>query len=144
MAKLIFAVQFVGAGAPDPEAPGVMRAESRAPSGAIVAVAGDDLPPDLAGSAGSFTSVVTLVGENAFKESGVVKFGDAGSVAFSTPGTGYLGPAPTGDGQAGAIDWRIESGTGLFDGATGFITSNFALGADGTVVDNQLYVVETG
>jgi hypothetical protein len=37
--------------------------------------------------------------------------------------------------------WRIDSGQGQFEGASGLITSNFTVGDDGEVTDNHFGVI---
>jgi hypothetical protein len=37
--------------------------------------------------------------------------------------------------------WRIESGEGQFAGASGLITSNFFVGAQGEVIDHHFGVI---
>ena len=39
--------------------------------------------------------------------------------------------------MVGAIGWRIDSGTGQLEGATGLITSNFLVDGAGAVTDNH-------
>ena len=37
--------------------------------------------------------------------------------------------------------WRVESGEGQFAGASGLITSNFTLSANGELIDNHFGVI---
>ena len=66
------------------------------------------------------------------------KRGDGHRLQFSTVGEGYLGPSAHPGVQHGTVMWRVEGGTGQFDGAQGLITSNFTVGAEGEVVDHHL------
>ena len=70
-------------------------------------------------------------------------YGSAGRVTFRTLGRGVLGAAPVSGAQRGAVVWEITGGEGRLAGAQGLITSNFVVGADGGVTDDQfarLYV----
>jgi hypothetical protein len=89
-----------------------------------------------AGSA-SFESEVEIVGEGMFVESGRIRYGDAGTLSFKTVGRGVLGPSPVAGLQKGAIVWEVTGGDGRLAGAQGLITSNFTVGANGEVVDDQ-------
>ena len=40
--------------------------------------------------------------------------------------------------QQGAVVWEVTGGDGQLAGATGLITSNFSMSADGELIDNQL------
>jgi len=70
-------------------------------------------------------------------ESGSIRYGRAGKVAFKTVGHGILGPSGIEGLQRGAVIWEITGGEGRFVGASGFITSNFTVGSKGEVVDNH-------
>ncbi len=83
-----------------------------------------------------FTSEVVLRGET-FQESGRIEYGGRGAVQFVTAGAGYLGPSPLPETQWGAVIWRLTGGDGEFQGASGYITSNFTVSAGGEVVDNH-------
>jgi hypothetical protein len=89
-----------------------------------------------AGSA-SFESDVEIVGDGMFVESGSIRYGDAGKVSFRTVGRGTLGPSPVAGLQRGAVMWEVTGGEGRLAGAQGLITSNFTVGAQGEVVDDQ-------
>jgi hypothetical protein len=41
----------------------------------------------------------------------------------------------------GVVSWRVEGGEGQFAGASGLITSNFTLSADGQVTDHHFGVL---
>jgi hypothetical protein len=36
------------------------------------------------------------------------------------------------------VIWKVDGGEGKFEGATGFITSNFSVDAEGSITDHQL------
>jgi hypothetical protein len=83
-----------------------------------------------------FESQVVLSGET-FNETGSINYSGYGKVTFETVGTGHLGPSPIPGLQWGAVIWRITAGDDTFAGATGYITSNFTVSAEGDVVDNH-------
>ena len=82
-----------------------------------------------------------MTGEGLFVESGSISYGTAGSVRFRTVGQGVLGPSGIDGLQRGAVIWEVTGGEGQFAGAAGLITSNFTVGAQGAVVDNQFAVL---
>jgi hypothetical protein len=88
-------------------------------------------------------SLVVMTGEGTFIETGVISFGRHGALSFSTAGQGSIGPG-SGTAQGlttGAVIWRVVGGEGQFAGATGYVTSNFVVTADGDVTDNQVAVI---
>ena len=96
----------------------------------------------IAGSSVSFVSDVFPNEDGSFTESGTIDFGEGNSFTFSTRGTGEMGPwPPDPDLTHGGICWKIDSGTGIFDGATGIITSNFTVSGSGAVVDSHWGVI---
>jgi hypothetical protein len=78
-----------------------------------------------------------------FKETGSIEFGGRSKVNFETVGFGHLEPSPVPDMQCGAVVWRITGGEGEFQGARGYITSNFTASATGEVVDNNYLRIYT-
>jgi hypothetical protein len=141
MRELVFALQFTGSAGPVPGVEGKLRAKTAATSQILRTT----LKPDGvqatveqagAGSA-SFESEVQITGEGTFVESGTITYGDAGRVSFKTVGQGVLGASGQEGLQRGAVIWEITKGEGRFAGATGLITSNFTVGAQGEVVDNH-------
>jgi hypothetical protein len=83
-----------------------------------------------------FESQVVLSGET-FNETGSIDYSGRGKLTFETVGAGHLGPSSVPGLQWGAVIWRITDGEGKFGGATGYITSNFTVSAEGDVVDNH-------
>ena len=81
---------------------------------------------------------VELTGDRTFVESGRIRYGTAGSVTFRTVGHGIRGPSGIPGRIIGAVLWEVIDGDGRFAGATGFITSNFAVEASGEVVDHHV------
>jgi hypothetical protein len=122
MRDLVFAMELRGNAAPVTGRAGVLQAHTagRGPTGETV----------------TFESEVVLKGET-FSETGRIAYGTRGSIQFDTVGVGYLGPSPLPETQWGVIAWRITAGDGEFKGASGYITSNFTVGANGEVVDNH-------
>ena len=143
MTQLTFALQFTGTASPTGD--GKLHAKTTAPGQTLRASFGSGgiqagVEPT-GGNAASFESDVEMTGEGAFLESGTITYGSSGSVRFKTVGHGILGPSPIQDLQRGAVTWEVVSGQGTLAGATGLITSNFTVGAQGQVVDNQFAVL---
>ena len=122
MRDLVFAMELMGRAAPVEGRENTLRARTagRGPRGETVA----------------FESQVVLNGET-FNETGSIDYSGRGTLKFETVGAGHLGPSPVAGLQWGAVIWRITEGEGEFVGATGYITSNFIVSADGDVVDNH-------
>ena len=145
MRHIIYSMQFKGKALPGHES-GVLKATTSATSCTLESIIGDD------GIAGSFhtaeggmaffESEIRIAGQHAFTETGSITFGDEGhTVNFGTVGQGVLGPSADPDHSAGAVTWKVEGGEGQFEGASGYITSNFLIGADGEVTDYQFGVI---
>ena len=93
----------------------------------------EDAPAERA----SFTSSVTMREDGEFTEDGTIDFGAAGTLRFSTVGTGRMGPSAQDGLTHGGIVWQVDGGTGPLAGASGIVTSNFTVSGAGEVVDNQ-------
>ena len=148
MRQIIYAMQFRGSAQPVEGSSNMLKAATTAPSCNISSVvrpqgiSGDVKPVE--GDDASFESEVTITGDNSFQETGSVTFGAGGHrFTFDTVGEGYLGPSPEDGLQHGSVIWRIESGQGQFEGATGLITSNFTVSSSGEVTDNHFGVIYT-
>ena len=144
MKQIFYAMQFKGqAGPGDKE--GTMVAKTAADSCRITSTVQDTglaaTLEQVAGGQASFESVVTLTGESSFLESGSIHFGGRHSLRFSTVGQGYLGSSADPSLKHGTVNWRVDSGDGQFEGATGLITSNFTVGPNGEVVDNHFGLI---
>ena len=122
MRDVVFAMELRGRAAPVEGSTNTLTATTggRGPHGETVA----------------FESRVVLNGET-FHETGSIDYSGYGKVTFETVGTGHLGPSPVPGLQWGAVIWRMTAGDGTFAGATGYITSNFTVSAEGDVVDNH-------
>lgn len=138
--ELVFALEFRGtAGA---GADGKRRARSTAPSQSLTTVLGangvhaETKPVD--GEQAVLESVVERSPDGSFVEEGTITYGRAGSVTFATVGRGTVAPAPLPGWTSGAVMWTVTGGRGTFAGATGLITSNFTVSAQGVVVDHHV------
>ena len=141
MKEVVFALEFKGSAAPVPGSDKKLQAKTSATSQTLRSVLKADGIQATIDSAGagsaSFESEVEIVGEGIFVESGRIRYGDAGTVSFRTVGRGTLSPSPVDGLQRGAIVWEVTGGEGRLAGAQGLITSNFTVGAQGEVVDDQ-------
>jgi len=141
MKELVFALEFKGSAAPVAGSEGKLRAKTTAGGQTLRSV----LKPDgiqatvesAGGDAATFESEVDIVGEGAFVESGTITYGRAGRITFRTLGRGVIGASPVEGQQRGAVIWEVTGGDGRFRTARGLITSNFTVGADGQVTDDQ-------
>lgn len=142
MRQITYAMQFRGKAAAVGESPPRLKASLRGAGCRLTTEIGDTgvsaALGSLPGGSATFDSEVVFVSETAFKESGVIAFGnERNRLRFSTIGEGYLGSSPNGATKHGSVMWRVDGGEGQFEGASGLITSNFFVGADGNVVDNH-------
>lgn len=142
MKRILYALQFRGSAAPD--ASGVLKVKGRAESASVRTTVSADLDAVIEpgpGGAAEFESDVTMMGDTAFDENGTIRFGEAGSLRFTTVGRGTVGPAPEEGVNAGAVIWKVEGGEGRLSGVSGLITSNFFFNTAGEVTDNQIGVL---
>jgi hypothetical protein len=143
MRQIVYAMQFEGMVEEVGEAR--LQASLRAESARLTSSVGSEgLQNQLDatdGGTAEFRSDVHLTGETSFMETGTIRFGEGNSLEFNTIGEGYIAPGPEDGLQHGSIMWTVTSGEGQFDGATGIITSNFTLSADGQAVDRQFGVI---
>jgi hypothetical protein len=141
MKELVFALEFRGSAAPVPGSDKKLQAKTSAGSQTLRSVLKADgilvSVESAGGGSATFESEVEIVGDGIFVESGSIRYGDAGKVSFKTVGRGTLGPSPLPGIQRGAVMWEVTNGEGRFAGAQGLITSNFTVGAQGEVVDDQ-------
>jgi hypothetical protein len=141
MRELVFALEFKGRGGAVPDSETLRQARTTAPSQLLSTVldrAGvqASVAPQ-AGETAVLESRVERFPDGTFVEDGTITYGAAGSLTFDTIGRGWVGPAPITGRVVGGIVWKITGGSGRFDGASGVITSNFTVNADGEVVDDQ-------
>ena len=122
MAELVFAMELHGSAVPVEGKEGFLR------------VTGTSTGPK--GETVNFESEVALTG-NIFKEAGSIEFGGRGEVTFDTIGDGHITPSPNPNLMSGGAILQISGGQGEFEGASGFITSNFTVNEIGDLADNQ-------
>jgi hypothetical protein len=139
MTQLVFALQFSGTATSGGN--GVLRAKATAGSQTLRTVfSASGLQPSVesvVGGSAAFESEVAMTGEGTFDETGTITYGTAGTVRFRTVGRGVIAASPLEGLQRGAVIWEVAGGDGRFSGATGLITSNFSVNAEGEVIDNQ-------
>ena len=148
MNQIGYAMQFKGSAGPKEGSEGELAARTgSATTGLSTALdaGGPQLVAEEASAQrASFTSSVQMLEDGEFTEDGTIDFGEAGTLNFSTIGTGWMGPSAQDGLTHGAISWKVDSGTGPLAGATGIITSNFTVSGAGEVVDNQWGVFFVG
>jgi len=140
MREIVFALEFRGTAGPGPD--GTRRARSVAPSQALTTVLGAagvraEVTP-LDGEQAVLESRVERFDDGSFVEDGRITYGRAGAVSFVTVGRGAVGPSPIEGRTHGTVMWAVTGGDGVFAGARGLITSNFAVTARGEVVDHHV------
>ena len=147
MREIVFALEFRGHGAAVEGSTTKRQARTTASSQTLTTVLGADgvragVAP-LAGESAVLEARVERFGDGTFVEEGRITYGAAGTVTFATIGRGWVAPSAAPGVMHGGVLWTVTGGDGRFAGATGLITSNFTVTADGEVVDNQfarLYV----
>jgi hypothetical protein len=141
MKELVFALEFKGKAEAVPGAENQLHARTSAPGQTFTAVLKrDGVQASIEGAGGdtaTFESDVTLIGDGMFVETGKIRYGAAGAIAFKTVLRGIIGPSPQPGTQRGSVIWEVTSGEGKLQGAQGLITSNFTVGANGEVRDDQ-------
>jgi hypothetical protein len=147
MRELVFALEFRGRAAAVPGSESKRQARTTASSQTFSTVLGREGVrvgvETVAGERAVLESRVERFGDGTFVEDGTIAYGAAGTVSFETMGRGWVGPAPVPGWVVGGVVWTVTGGDGVFAGATGLITSNFTVSADGEVVDHhfaRLYV----
>ncbi|HEX8600740.1 MAG TPA: hypothetical protein VF952_19760 [Chloroflexia bacterium] len=145
MQRITYALRFYRA----PKSTEVPSPQATAPSVQITSVIGPD------GVAATFdavegqtavmtnTAVVDHTGQ-LFFEWGTINFaGEDNTLSFSSIGAGSLLGPPDAEGfSQGTVMWRVDSGTGTFEAATGAITSNFLVNLDtDELIDYQFHLI---
>jgi len=142
MREIVFALEFRGTAGPVEGSPTKRRATSRAPSQTLTTVLGPDgvrtRVEGIAGERAMLESRVERFDDGSFVEDGTITYGRAGAVSFVTIGRGTVASSPIAGWTRGAVMWTVTGGDGLFAGAQGLITSNFAVSAQGEVVDHHV------
>ncbi|NEO36659.1 MAG: hypothetical protein F6J90_10125 [Moorea sp. SIOASIH] len=142
--QIIYALQFSGQAIPQNDQGTVLKATTHAPSSSITSVVKQGVDAQIEtveGGVAQFSSTVEFLTDNTFTESGTITFGQGNSLRFGTVGEGAIGPSPEEGVSHGVVSWRLIKGTGVFENPRGFITSNFTVGAEGEVTDNQFGVI---
>ena len=145
MRQFIYCLRFQGeTRATDPTGT-ILKAAAQAPSCQIRTLIDlhgveSKLEP-LPGKDAVFESEVACSHDGSFLESGAISFGNGHRIHFSTVGRGRLDASPDSRFRQGAVVWKVDRGEGQFEGAQGFITSNFLLGENGEVADNHFGVL---
>lgn len=92
------------------------------------------------GGRATLHSTIVQTGDTSFTESGTITFDDGGdALTFSTVGQGVIDGTPE-TVLRGAVIWRVDGGTGRYQGASGLITSNFSI-QDDRVTDHHWGVI---
>ena len=145
MKQISYVIQFRGTAGPKEGEEGVLSAKTTGSASRISTAVDDGLVDAtieaIPVNSVSFVSDVFPNEDGSFTESGTINFGGGNSFTFSTRGTGAMGPSAESNLTHGGICWQVDSGTGLFGGATGIITSNFTVSGSGAVVDNHWGVI---
>lgn len=141
MPTLSFALTFHGQAAPVEGQADTLKAMMKAESCRKSTIIGPDgvkaTHEAAVGGDASFTSTVEMKGDGEFDEHGVLDYDHGNRLHFSTVGVGRMAPTSMESVQAGGVVWKIDRGEGAFEGATGYITSNFMVDADGAITDQQ-------
>jgi len=140
MERFVYSATFKGAAEPANEAGTELKA--RTTTSALAALDGSRVPAGV-GPALQFESTVVIGEDGLFAESGTIDFGAGNSIRFSELVRGAMAPAADGL-TAGTIGWKVESGTGVFAGASGYIGSNFTVGGAGEVTDHHVGAILLG
>jgi len=144
MKQVSYVMQFKGVAKPKPGADGVLLTDSTSSTASIMTSIGNHgVDAEIRNGSGvaRFSSEARLTRDGGVIEHGTIRFGDAGSLEFSTRGTGAIGPSRVPGLRHGAICWDVNGGSGVFEGATGIITSNFLVGEGGDVMDHHWGVI---
>jgi hypothetical protein len=146
MQPVVFCLQFTGPLEPVAGVEGVMRPRLSAGALTVATAIGADGATAIftpgEGAAVTCNSLVTVVGDGRFVESGTFTFGEEGpNLTFKTVREGVVVPEPNSGATAGGILWQITGGTGLYEGANGYISSNFWVDGEGTVRDTMVFTV---
>lgn len=107
-----------------------------------VSVSGDrstQIESAVASSTAQFESQVAATRDGEFVESGRIEYGSGNTLKFTTLTAGSVVKDSEVEGcVTGGIIWKVDGGSGLFDGVVGVISSNFMSMADGSLVDHQV------
>lgn len=138
MHELRYQLTFAGKVAPEDDMGGRMTVEATAP---IPAGVDDVLRQN--GSSASLTATVETDEYGGFTETGEIRFG-AGTIRYVSRGEGFIEETEEPDIQQGCVIRRIDGGSGIFEGATGYIASTFTVDEDANYRDSQSAVIFAG
>ena len=138
MPELRYQLTFAGKVAPDDDMGTQMTIEATAP---IPAGVDDVLRQN--GSSASMSATVETEEYGGFTETGEIRFG-AGTIRYVSRGEGFIEETEEADIQQGCVIRRIDGGSGIFEGATGYIASTFTVDEDANFRDSQSAVVFAG
>ena len=145
MSQIGYAMQFKGSAGPQEGKENELWAKSGSTTNSLSTALGAGGPnvsiDEASAQRASFTSNVQMLEDGSFTEDGTIDFGEAGTLHFTTIGTGWMGPSAEDGLTHGGICWKIDGGTGPLAGASGIITSNFTVSGSGDVTDNQWGVI---
>ncbi|MEX0838066.1 MAG: hypothetical protein WD034_00925 [Parvibaculum sp.] len=138
MPELRYQLTFEGKVAPDDDMGAQMTIEATAP---IPAGVDDVLRQN--GSSASMSATVETDEYGGFTETGEIRFG-AGVIRYVSRGEGFIEETEEPDIQQGCVIRRIDGGSGIFEGATGYIASTFTVDEDARYRDSQSAVIFAG
>ena len=143
MQQLVYALQFKGGAVP--ESGTVFRVQEKAASASITTVVNSGgltggFDPAAVAEA-TFESRVELAEDGTFDETGTISFGPTHRFHFRTKVRGWVDQSPDPSMRHGTVTFEITSGEGQFKDASGLITSNFSMTAEGEVTEHHLGVV---
>jgi hypothetical protein len=140
--ELAFVLRFTGQAGPVPGSTTLRRAQTSSPSQAWRTVLDSEgiesgVEP-VPGDSAVLESRIERFADGSFVEDGTITYGRAGRITFETVGRGTVGVSPVPSQHCGAVIWTVTGGDGRFTGCRGLIASNFAVTADGWVVDDHV------
>jgi hypothetical protein len=142
MKPILFSLQFRGRARPLRS--DRLRFTLSAPSSAVLTTVGphgiSGAIEEVAGAEARLESDVAFGGPT-FEDAGTIDFGRGHMLRFRSAAAGCLTASPDANLRHGASVREVKGGAGQFEGATGFITSNFLLSDTGEVTDNGLGLI---
>jgi hypothetical protein len=141
MRKLLYTLHFTGKMSATGDRNDLLRATGTATSCVLSTTIGPGgIESDVQARDGDLAyldSALRVTGPNHFEEDGTITFGDDSDhqLRFATAGPGHLVVNPDSGKVTGTARWEIEGGKGQFDGAEGFIASNFTLNGQGELAE---------
>jgi len=124
--------------------PGVLTAKATAPSGGLITrIDGDGVHGIfelVEGDEALLERRLTFLNDTSFEEVGTISFGAGNAIRYRSVGHGTLSPSSQSGLHHGTATWAIETGAGVFAGASGRIVSNFLVSDGGEFTDHQIGV----